>query len=187
MPNAYYNLRTSLDRFLIDWSMKNMSDYQGASLPTVSTFQGMIAYRSDQDKIYQLTVPPSTWVLLPSEYFIFDFDNHAVATAIPEKPLVGVKNFALRNEGGLFTVSAMIVMTLYNEPNMYKHNQLIGNLFESFYSGKRIPVQRYSDNSGTVFDSLVVMDTSEVLPTVNSNKRMIQAVGFTAGTGVSTT
>ena len=180
-------LRTSIDRFLVGWSMRTLSDYQGTALPTVGTFQGMIAYRSDQDKLYQLKTMPNTWVNLQSDYFLFDFDNHAVSTSLPERPLVGLKDFSMRCSNGLFLIQTMVVFTLYNEPNLGKHNKFLGQLFEDLYPNKTIPVQRYTDNSGTTFDLIKIMEETEVLPPINANTRVIQAVGFAAGTGLTST
>lgn len=184
--SAFLDLRISLQRFLLDFSMKNLSAGVGTSFPTTNLTQNMIFYRSDQDKIYRLNVVnPASWVVEVSDYFYFDFDAHALQPNYPERDLIGIRGYGLRSDDGMLQIEAMVGLSIFNDSKLIRHNKIMDKLFQVLLPSKIIPVQNYSDGSGTKYEDMKVMNGTEVLPTVNTDARVFQFVGVMAGTGVT--
>jgi hypothetical protein len=186
MANQYYDLRVSLDRFLVTWSMSNFADQKGTTNPTSGLSLGMTLYRTDQDKLCQLTgMSPSVWTQLPSDYFVFDFDNHPKEAGYPERPLVGARAFTVKEDSKLLTVESMIGLSLFAEQTLWRHHLLMGQLFKEFSVGKSIPVMDFTANTGVIYDNMLVMNGTEAFPISSTEVRVFQFLGFSAGTGVT--
>lgn len=183
---AYLDLRDSLQRFLIDFSMKNMSDGKGTVFPTTSLKLNQTFYRTDQDKLYRLNVVnPASWVQEMADYFLFDFDAHATELQYPEHDIIGVRAYGLHTLDKQIEVSGMIGISIFLDSKLKKHHVVLDKLLSVLFPSMMIPVQNYTDNSGTKYDDMKIMNGTEVLPVVNTDMRVFQFIGITAGTGVT--
>lgn len=174
---AFLDIRSSLERFCMDFAKENLADGQGTSFPVSGLTANMVFYRSDEDKLYQLESAPSTWTELPYDYFLFDFDAHVEKSSFPLRHLIGIKDFSIATEGKLFIASAGIALSVYNDTALQKHNRVMDKLFEHLFPNNKLSLYNITDNSGDALTDMKIMDGSEVLPMSKSNTRSIQIVG----------
>lgn len=171
------NFQKSLCRYLIDFSCREMSKGIGASFPTDYSI-GDIFFRSDQVKLYQLTMddPSDVWTELPIDYFYIDFDAHAQIHEYPEHDIIGLRAFQIVIDEHIFYVSGMFGVGIFNDTNLQRHYRILDKLYAELLPTRRLPV--YDMNSGLMIGEFIILDGTELMPMFKADNRPIQFIGF---------
>lgn len=174
----YQDMKLSFDRFVVDFGNKYLADGSGTSFPTSSLTLSMTFYRTDQDKLYQLTgIGPSVWTQLDQDYFFVPFDYHSIETGYPDRHLIGTKDFSVYVDDKIFECHALVGIGLKNDPAGLKHISIMDTLFSLLLPTKHIDI--YVTSSGTKSGSFVIPTGTEVLPMAKADQRPIQFIGVT--------
>ena len=107
---------------------------------------------------------------------VFKWDAANDATSLPETDLIGPFKMIVTNEDGLLTVAAQIVVCTLNDPNLFRLDEIINQVFNHFAPNKRLPL--VDARTGAPLGILVVSDETTVLPVERANSRPIKSVAI---------
>lgn len=115
-----------------------------------------------------------TATYLKSDYELFNFDAFADLDNIPDKDILGVSQFNIDSDSGLFIVSAMLGISTYDDINLARLDRMIGRLFEKLESGQLVPF--VEESSGNQIGVMRVLNGTSVLPVVKTRTRPLKFV-----------
>lgn len=177
MSTDYQDMKLSFDRFAIDFANYNFCDGKGTAFPTSSLTLNMVFYRSDQDKLYQLTsLGPSVWTQLPQDYYFVPFDFHSIETGYPDRHFIGTKDFSVYVDDKNYECSALVGFGLKDDPAGLKHVSIMDTLFQLLLPLKHIDI--FITSTGVKSGSFIIPTGTEVLPMAKADQRPIQFIGI---------
>jgi hypothetical protein len=181
---VYLDLKKSIQRDLVKFSLTNMTDYQSASEFPAGAQLGQTLYRSDLDKLYRweanVTELGQQWVEVAYDFFFLDFDDHAQIQELPDHHVVGTKSISVSLEEHLPYVSLLIGVSMMNDTNFVQHDRLVDLLFTRYLPTKKIPV--YNQSNGSEQGSFICMDGLEVMGIAKADQRPVQFLSLDLAT-----
>lgn len=107
----------------------------------------------------------------------FDWDAHASIGHLPGKNLIGVAEYSMVEDAGLYTYTMMIAVSTTAEDQGNKIlKTVIGKLTQALKSNQMMTVVR--SNSGATVGKLTVQPPVEVMPVALTEGRPLQAVAL---------
>lgn len=169
----YYNLKKSLVRNLVEFSLINLSDGVGTAFPS-NPVSKQTFYRADQGKLYKYN---GSWQEIDVDYFFFDLDTHAEEQQIPTNSVVVLKGFSAEADEHVVSITAMVGAMIVNDTNLKKHDQVMDALFTMFLPTKYTKV--WDMENGAVIGTLQATNGSEIMPMYKADQRPLQFIGVT--------
>lgn len=174
---VYLDIKKSLQRDLVTFSLTNLTDFQQGTMPAVEALDlGVTLYRTDEDKLYQLqsgvTELGKEWVAAPYDFFFVDFDAHSQIQELPQHHLVGTKAIGATTDEHFVEGMALIGVAMFNDVNFNKHDIVIDKLFSRYLPTKSVPVFQQSD--GARNGALIIQNGTEVMPIAKADQRPLQ-------------
>lgn len=185
---VFLDLKKSIQRDLIAFSLTNLSDFQSvnlAGMPTPSTTDaGKTCYRSDEDKLYQLQADATEnnkgWVEVGYDFFFVDFDDHAQIQELPNHHLVGTKAISVNVDEHMVEMGLLLVVSAFGDSNFQKHDVVVDALFSRYLPTKSINIYRSSD--GAASGHFMVKNGTEVMPMAKADQRPVQFISVALAT-----
>lgn len=110
----------------------------------------------------------------------FDFDSHATIDKLPENNLIGVAEYAVRNNDKTYDITCMIVVsTLADDNGNVKLNSVVGKLFGVLKPGHNLVA--VSGDNGTQIGHMVVRSPVEALPVAGTDGRPFLGIAVSLG------
>lgn len=167
----YYNLKKSLIRNLIDFSITQLADGSGTSFPA-NPVAKQTFYRTDLVTLYRRN---TNWDPIDIDTFFFDFDAHADDQVIPDNSFICLKGFSVMVDGHVISVECMVGVMIMNDTNLVKHDQVIDNLFTMLLPTKYLKI--WDMSTGDEIGTIQATNGIEVMPMFKANQRPLQFVG----------
>lgn len=111
---------------------------------------------------------------------VFNFDAFADLESLPDADLIGVSSFELQNNLELHHMSCLIGVVTLNDTNLFRLDQVIGQLYWKLRPDTSLPVYDATTGALTV-GSIKIMEGTAVMPVEKTKIRPVQFVGLTAG------
>lgn len=174
---VYLDVKKSLQRDLVTFSLTHLTDYQATSDPVADADSlGKFLYRTDLDKLFQVqqgvTQLGYEWVEIDYDSLFFDFDSHAQAQSLPEKHIVGTKAISASVSEHVVEMGLLIGVSIYNDTNFKRHDQVLDALLTRYLPTKQIQIYRFED--GIPSGNLQILDGTEVMPMAKADQRPLQ-------------
>lgn len=170
---VYYNLKKSVVRNLVEFSLLNLPDGVGTAFPG-SPASKQTFYRTDLGKLYKYN---GSWQEIDIDYFFFDLDAHAEEQQLPNQSSIVLKGFSTVADEHIVSAEFMVGVMIFNDTNLKKHDQVLDALFNMFLPTKYIKI--WDMTTGFEVGTLVTANGTEVMPMCKANQRPLQMMGVT--------
>lgn len=183
---VYLNLKKSIQRDLVTFSLTNLTDYQSNSTfpAPVTTDIGKTIYRSDLDELFQLqqnqTELGLQWVGINYDFFFIDFDDNAQIQELPNNHLVGTKAIGVTVDEHFVEMGLLVGLSIFGDTNFKKHDVVLDAMFTRYLPTKKIPV--YNQAGGALTGSFIVQNGCEVMPMAKADQRPVQFMSINLST-----
>jgi hypothetical protein len=183
MSLGWLDIKTSLNRFLVEFSVA-MCSFSGTTYP-VTPKAGQTFYNTSTQKIYQYS--GNSWQEQPKDFFLFDFDAHAVQVKFPDHDLIGLKALSVTVDEHLIEGSVMIGVGILADTYLRQHDKIIHLLFEALKPESLIKLYDISQvaNGADTGKPLKVMAGTSVFPMAKADERPIQFISFDFGCNIT--
>lgn len=106
-----------------------------------------------------------------------NLDAHAEIHEWPAVDLIGLQGFAVQTNDKMHEVAASLFVMTINDPNLFKHYELLDRLFTALKPENIIKL--YSAATAAEKSWMVVADGTSVYPVGRAETRTLQAIHFT--------
>lgn len=111
---------------------------------------------------------------------VVNFDAFSELEELDQKDLIGPRYFSVDQvHSRLYQVSTMFVISTYNDPNLFRLENLMGRLFDELTVGNEIPL--FNADTGNRAGSLIVQDGVSVGPVLNTKTRPLRGISVMFG------
>ena len=76
-----------------------------------------------------------------------EWDAHAATAELESKDLVGLKSYSLDDDDGLLTASVAVMVSTYNDAELYRMRKVINYLFDFYALGNSFRIISAEDGS----------------------------------------
>lgn len=106
---------------------------------------------------------------------VINFDAFAEIEELDQIDLIGPKFFSTQMvHSKLYTVTTSIVLTTFNDPSLFRLEDMVGRLFDKLSVDKQLPI--FNADTGARIGTFKVMDGTEVIPVLNTKTRAMKAI-----------
>lgn len=109
---------------------------------------------------------------------VFDLDSHASVNELPAEDLIGVAEYSIENDAGLYTATCQIfVSTQADDQNLKRLSPIIDKLFDELQVDTILQIVTASE--GEDYGKLKVYNSVVVFPVArNAKARPLQSLGL---------
>lgn len=124
---------------------------------------------------------------LTDQFETFDFDSHTSQQELPNKHLIGIMEYSIQKDNGLYSATCMImVCTLATDAGNVVLEGVIDKLFNELGNGPGFYDVTIVDSGGVNRGLLSVMDDIVAFPAAETRTRPLQGIATSWGVGYAT-
>lgn len=169
----FRDMRQSINRFLVDFSLRYMTDSQGDSLPG-GPLVGHTHFDADSNLLQSWN--GSSWQSLALDHYLFDFDAHASVEAFPPHHIIGQQGFTAEAEEGMHLCSTLIGVGPHQDRNLILLDSFIDLLYDRLSPLNSIKLISMDDGIEYADNQLGIMGGTTVLPVAKTDARTLQFI-----------
>lgn len=117
------------------------------------------------------------------DWEVFDFDAHTVQQGFPDKHLVGIAEYSLTEQQGMYEGHCMVIICTKQDDSQLKIlKPLVSKMFNRLKVTSSIPI--YEEATGNTLGNLKTMDGTEASAIARTSGRPLQAVNIRFGAAI---